>query len=145
MTRSGKIILSVVLLFLIQSFEISAQEKLNLLSGTYTYEVLEKIVIPDSQWHPFPTGSEGLYLAAKGGHNAESHNHNDVGNFIVYADGYPAISDVGVETYTAKTFSAQRYDIWTMQSAFHNLPIINGFMQKNGGNFKAAAVNYEAD
>ena len=48
-------------------------------------------------------GSErGFYVAAKGGHNAESHNHNDVGSFIVYADGYPALIDVGVEAYTAK-------------------------------------------
>lgn len=88
--------------------------------------------------------TEGLYVAAKGGHNAESHNHNDVGNFIVYADGYPAIVDVGVETYTAKTFSDRRYEIWTMQSAFHNLPTINGIMQKDGREFKAAAVDYES-
>jgi len=86
--------------------------------------------------------NEGLYVAAKGGHNAESHNHNDVGNFIVYANGYPAIIDVGVETYTAKTFSDRRYEIWTMQSAFHNLPTINGAMQKNGREFKATKVKY---
>ena len=49
----------------------------------------------------------GLYLAAKGGHNAESHNHNDVGNFIVYSDGRPLLIDVGVGTYTSKTFSAR--------------------------------------
>jgi len=85
----------------------------------------------------------GLYLAAKGGHNAESHNHNDVGNFIVYADGYPALIDVGVETYTAKTFSSRRYEIWTMQSAFHNLPTVNGLMQKNGREFQARNVKYE--
>jgi hypothetical protein len=86
--------------------------------------------------------NQGLYVAAKGGHNAESHNHNDVGNFIVYADGYPVIVDVGVETYTAKTFSDQRYEIWTMQSAFHNLPTINGVMQKNGREYEATAVRY---
>ena len=65
---------------------------------------------------------KGLFVAAKGGHNAESHNHNDIGNFIVYLDGRPMIIDVGVETYTKKTFSSERYEIWTMQSAFHNLP-----------------------
>jgi len=27
-----------------------------------------------------------LFLAAKGGHNQESHNHNDIGNFIIYLD-----------------------------------------------------------
>ena len=89
--------------------------------------------------------NKGFYVAAKGGHNAESHNHNDVGNFIVYADGYPAIIDVGVETYTAKTFNSQRYEIWTMQSAFHNLPTINGTMQQNGREYRAADVNCSRD
>jgi hypothetical protein len=88
---------------------------------------------------------EGLYLAAQGGHNAESHNHNDVGNFIVYADGLPVIIDVGVETYSAKTFSSKRYEIWTMQSAYHNLPTIDGVMQKDGREFAASEVEYRAD
>jgi hypothetical protein len=88
---------------------------------------------------------EGLYLAAQGGHNGESHNHNDVGNFMTYADGKPAIIDVGVETYTAKTFSAQRYEIWTMQSAFHNCPTIDGVMQSAGRQFRATDVAYHAD
>jgi hypothetical protein len=89
--------------------------------------------------------TRGLYLAAKGGHNDESHNHNDVGSFIVYADGDPVLIDVGVETYTAKTFSARRYEIWTMQSAFHNLPTVGGVMQKNGRAFEARDVRYKAD
>ena len=88
---------------------------------------------------------EGLYLAAQGGHNAESHNHNDVGNFIVYLDGLPMIIDVGVETYTRKTFSAQRYEIWTMQSAYHNLPTINGIMQQEGREYAARDVRYTMD
>jgi len=93
----------------------------------------------------FEGSAKGLYLAAKGGHNDESHNHNDVGSFIVYADGEPVLIDVGVETYTAKTFSARRYEIWTMQSAFHNLPTVNGVMQKNGRAFQARDVRYKAD
>jgi hypothetical protein len=80
---------------------------------------------------------QGFYLAAKGGHNDESHNHNDVGNFIVYADGKPVLIDVGVETYTAKTFSSRRYEIWTMQSGYHNLPTINGVMQRAGLEYRA--------
>ena len=87
----------------------------------------------------------GLYLAAKGGHNAESHNHNDVGHFIVYRDGKPLIIDVGVETYTRKTFSPQRYEIWTMQSAYHSLPTIDGMMQASGREFAARDVIYSAD
>lgn len=84
--------------------------------------------------------AKGFYLAAKGGHNAESHNHNDVGSFIVYHDSKPLLIDVGVETYTKKTFSRDRYSIWTMQSQYHNLPTINGEMQQNGRAFKAEGV-----
>lgn len=87
---------------------------------------------------------EGFYLAAKGGHNAESHNHNDVGNFIVYYEGRPALIDAGVGTYTAQTFSNRRYEIWTMQSAWHNLPTINGVMQQPGREFEAREVKYVA-
>ncbi len=93
----------------------------------------------------FAGSAKGFYVAAKGGHNAESHNHNDVGNFIAYHDGKPVIIDVGVETYTAKTFSKDRYSIWTMQSAFHNLPTINGVLQKDGGEYRASNVQYRAD
>ncbi len=50
---------------------------------------------------------EGFYIAAQGGHNNESHNHNDVGNLIVCLDGRPLLIDIGVETYTAKTFSSR--------------------------------------
>jgi hypothetical protein len=87
----------------------------------------------------------GLYLTVFGGHNAQSHNHNDVGNFMVYADGKPVLVDVGVETYTAKTFSARRYEIWTMQSAYHNLPTINGVMQRDGAAFRARDVRHQAN
>jgi len=87
----------------------------------------------------------GLYLAAKGGHNSESHNHNDVSEFIVYLDGKPVLVDVGVGAYTAKTFSDQRYEIWTMQSAHHNLPTVNGVQQQEGEEFRAEDLTYRAD
>lgn len=86
--------------------------------------------------------SKGLYLAAKGGHNDESHNHNDIGNFIIYCNGAPMIIDPGVLTYTSKSFFGERYTIWAMQSAYHNLPIVSGVQQKNGREFKAEEVSY---
>jgi len=86
--------------------------------------------------------NQGLYVAAKGGHNAESHNHNDVGHYIIYQNGQPMIIDAGVGTYTAKTFSPRRYEIWTMQSAFHSLPTIDSVMQQNGREFAARAIRY---
>lgn len=87
----------------------------------------------------------GIFIAAKGGHNAESHNHNDVGHFILYSDEKPVIIDIGVETYTKKTFSSERYDIWTMQSCYHNLPTINGFAQVAGRNRCADDLKYNHD
>lgn len=89
--------------------------------------------------------TEGLYLAAWGGHNGQSHNHNDVGNFLVFANGQPVFVDAGAPTYTAQTFSSKRYDHWAFQSAFHNLPTINGVMQSAGRLFAARDVVCETN
>jgi hypothetical protein len=84
--------------------------------------------------------TDGLFLAAKGGHNAESHNHNDAGSFIVALDGVPVVIDVGVETYRKQTFNEERYTIWTMQSGYHNLPVIDGHEQLPGRAYAARDV-----
>ncbi|OZB99041.1 heparinase II/III family protein [Paenibacillus sp. XY044] len=87
----------------------------------------------------------GLFLAAKGGHNGESHNHNDIGHFIVYCNGSPMIIDPGLLTYTSKTFFSERYTLWAMQSGYHNLPIINGTQQQDGRQFRAKDVDYRLE
>ncbi len=110
--------------------------------------LLRDIWLPQTQFFAArerASSSGGFYLAAEGLHNGKSHNHNDVGNFLLYVDGRPFIIDVGPEGYNAKTFSSSRYDIWTMQSAFHNLPTINGVMQKDGRQYAARDVHYRAD
>lgn len=88
--------------------------------------------------------TDGFYVAAKGGHNDESHNHNDIGNFVVYYDGQPLIIDVGRGTYTSKTFSNKRYEIWYNCSDYHNTPTINGKTQLPGKQFKANNVLHKA-
>jgi hypothetical protein len=87
---------------------------------------------------------QGLYVACWASHNGQSHNHNDVGNFIIYANGRPFIIDVGRPEYTRQTFSSKRYEIWAMQSAYHNLPTINGVMQQAGRRYAAKDVEYES-
>jgi hypothetical protein len=89
--------------------------------------------------------ADGLYVAAWGGHNGQSHNHNDVGNYLVYQNGRPVLIDVGRPTYTRQTFSRDRYKIWAMQSAYHNLPTVNGHMQGVGSQYAAGEVSYQAD
>ena len=95
-------------------------------------------------WYP----SVGIYaarqgswvLGAKFGSNGDSHNHNDTGSITVYKDGRPFPIDIGVESYTQKTFSPQRYEIWTMQSAWHNLPTFDGVQQLPGAEYAAREV-----
>ncbi|MBQ7045108.1 MAG: heparinase II/III family protein [Clostridia bacterium] len=87
--------------------------------------------------------NKGLFLAAKGGNNGESHNHNDVGNFIVYLDSHPVIIDTGWLDYTAKTFSNERYTIWVNRSDWHNLPTVNGAVQLDGYTKKAGSFSAE--
>lgn len=101
---------------------------------------LPDLQIMTARSHPSADDAKGLYLAMKGGHNDESHNHNDVGSFIVYADGNPLFIDPGVGEYTSQTFSKNRYDIWTMQSQYHNLPQINGTDQHDGKQFAAKVI-----
>ncbi|WP_239539595.1 heparinase II/III family protein [Microbacterium sp. B35-04] len=84
--------------------------------------------------------SRGLTVAVKGGHNGEHHNHNDVGSFVVASDGVPVIVDAGRPTYTLQTFGPDRYDIWTMQSGWHNVPVIGGLEQNPGAAFAASDV-----
>ncbi|MCX6328709.1 MAG: heparinase II/III family protein [Bacteroidia bacterium] len=87
----------------------------------------------------------GFFFGAKGGFNAESHNHNDVGSCLMYYDSKPCLIDLGREEYVAKTFSSKRYEIWTMQSGYHNLPVINGVDQMQGAKYKAKNSTFHAN
>ena len=100
---------------------------------------------PSYTWYPetefcYLDNKKGMFLATKGGFNNESHNHNDVGTFSLYINHTPILIDAGVGTYTRQTFSGDRYKIWTMQSNYHNLPMINGVPQKFGTHYKATEV-----
>ena len=121
--------------------------------------LLKDVWLPDLQIMTARRGD--MYVAMKGGTNGESHNHNDVGSFIVYGGGrilsapgvssfktppstlHPLIIDPAVGEYTAKTFSDDRYSIWTMQSGYHNLPQINGVDQKDGKEYAANVISHQ--
>ena len=99
-------------------------------------------------WYPetefcYMRDPSGFFLAAKGGFNAESHNHNDMGSFSLYFNQTPFIIDAGVGTYNRQTFSGERYKIWTMQSNYHNLPMINGVAQAPGAQYRSRNVQFD--
>lgn len=103
---------------------------------------------PSYSWYPetefcYMTNKNGFFVATKGGYNNESHNHNDVGSFSLYLNTMPVFIDAGVGTYTRQTFSSERYSIWTMQSNYHNLPLINGVAQRFGSEYKATEVQFD--
>jgi len=94
--------------------------------------------LPRAAWYPAlglmtararAGSAQGFFLAAQTAPNARSHGHHDSGSFIVFHDGAPVFVDPGVEAYTAQTFGKDRYAIWTMQSGYHNLPLVAGRMQ----------------
>ena len=89
-----------------------------------------------------PGSTQGLTLVTKAGHNGEDHNHNDVGSFAIALDGIPVIIDPGVGSYTRETFGKNRYDIWTMRSSWHNLPVIGGQEQSPGIDRRARDVRW---
>lgn len=111
-------------------------------------------VMARESWYPYlglatarmkVNSADGMYFAVLAAHNGRSHSHNDTGSYIIYQDGEPVAIDVGVEAYTAKTFSTERYSIWTMQSAYHNLPTVGGVMQHDGVKFQATDRKFESN
>ncbi|MDR1957958.1 MAG: heparinase II/III family protein [Planctomycetaceae bacterium] len=82
-----------------------------------------------------------LAFAIKAGHNAEHHNHNDVGSFIVTLGGATPLVDPGGEVYTSRTFSGKRYDSHVINSFGHSVPRVNGVLQSTGAQAKGVVTD----
>jgi hypothetical protein len=90
---------------------------------------------------PAGPGPQSQFAAVlKGGHNAEHHNHNDVGSFSVVLGKNMVICDPGSEVYTARTFSGRRYDSKVLSSYGHAVPVIGGQLQKAGAASRAVVL-----
>ncbi len=99
--------------------------------------------LPDLQVRLLERG--GMTAAMKGGHNAESHNHNDVGGFLIASCGKMRVVDAGNMVYTAKTFSDRRYELWNCRSLYHNVPVLAGREQQPGLEYAARDVSCTPD
>lgn len=90
-----------------------------------------------------PGDPEALVLAAKGGHNDENHNQNDVGNIIVHLRGESVIADPGAGRYTAEYFGPARYEHFVNASRGHSVPVVNGLEQGVGGEYAATVLEHQ--
>ncbi|AKC84120.1 hypothetical protein IMCC26134_12365 [Verrucomicrobia bacterium IMCC26134] len=107
--------------------------------------------LPSRTW--FPDGGalicrgaqpgRGLSVALKGGHNNEPHNHNDLGSFVVVADGQVALPELGKDDYVRETFGPQRYTSGVMNSFGHSVPRVAGKLQSTGEKARAVTVRTE--
>jgi len=91
---------------------------------------------------PLPGSSCNLGVAFKGGNNAESHNHNDVGSFTIVLGKEIMVGDPGAIPYTANIFNPQyRYTYKTVGSFGHPLPLVAGKEQQPGAGARAKTVS----
>ncbi len=85
-------------------------------------------------------------LGIKGGHNNESHNHNDVGHFAVVYDGIYHILDLGSVTYTRENFTHdKRYNAYPNSAAGHSMPLFDGVGEVWGEDKRPQFINCSDD
>ena len=100
-------------------------------------------VLPDAQWC-IGNSESGAGMACKGGHNGESHNHNDIGHFLYEAHGEILFTDLGAGEYTRDYFSDKRYDILCNNSFGHSVPVIDGKGQCAGREYACREFQAQA-
>lgn len=93
----------------------------------------KKHYFPDLEWLIISNQDYSFSFAAKGGHNLEAHNHNDVGSFLIADKEEQYIVDLGAGEYTKEYFDLNtRYNYVNTRSISHSVPIINGCEQRSG-------------
>ena len=77
----------------------------------------------------FVKRTPGFGFGCKGGNNGESHNHIDVGTFILAREDKQIISDIGAGPYLDGYHGEKRYTYFHPSAYAHNLPIIDKIPQ----------------
>lgn len=86
---------------------------------------------PEAEW--FVIKELDFLFAAKGGRNNVSHNHNDVGHFLIGSADDIFLTDLGAGEYTRDYFLEEtRYEILNNRSLGHSVPVVNGYEQEAG-------------
>ncbi len=106
-------------------------------------EIEEELFFPGHQWVISKVAGGKIAFAAKGGHNGEPHNHNDLGHFILHANGCNILADLGTGEYTRQYFQPEyRYDTWNAGSKGHSVPVVDGSDQAAGEAYCAQVTEY---
>lgn len=80
----------------------------------------------------FTSSGTPVVAAIKAGHNAENHNQNDIGSFVVHVAGENLLTDPGRGLYSRAYFGPERYDNIFASSFGHSVPRIGGALQAVG-------------
>jgi hypothetical protein len=112
-------------------------------TDTSDHSLPRQSYLSDQEWwiaRATPADPDGPVVAAKGGHNDEQHNHNDVGTIIYHQEGENILSDLGSGIYDADYFGEGRYEHLATRSLGHNVPLVNDTEQCPGQAAAARAV-----
>lgn len=86
-------------------------------------------------------GGHTWEFAAKGGNNAEHHNHNDCGSFLLNIDGKRRLVEIGAPEYVHDFFQPERrYQYLAARSLGHSVPLVNGCEQSPGVEYAAKVL-----
>lgn len=99
-------------------------------NGFSEFNPSAKIYYKELQWYIEKNPVYGF--AVKGGDNAEEHNHNDIGSFMVVHNKHMILSELGAGEYTADYCGDNRYTCLEPSAAGHSIPIINDIYQQYG-------------
>jgi hypothetical protein len=111
----------------------------DILQGSFCFD--------ESQWLVDRRCIEGVFsaFAAKGGHNDEPHNHNDLGHFLLHYNNENFFIDLGSPEYVKEYFNnATRYDFLAAASLGHSVPLINGKEQSFGKAYCTEVIKYDS-
>ncbi|MEH7306771.1 heparinase II/III domain-containing protein [Neobacillus drentensis] len=97
-----------------------------------------EFIFDDAKWAIVKQSN--LYFAAKGGHNGESHNHNDLGHFILGDAKGLIFDDLGATVYTADYFGEKRYEFAHTRSYYHSVPYLDKQEQREGLDYQATII-----
>ena len=122
-------------------------------AGSVAKETVALETTSDAQWLPdqqaaiirVPGPQGRLLVTLTGGHNAERHNHNDLGHFMAAVDEQWIIPDLGAPQYTSDFFGPRRYTYLSASSRGHCCPLIAGQEQRDGRDAEGRVIQWEPE